>query len=237
MSCTSRLSIERNKASRRQCEITTCFQPVQKFGRYCDRHDKQAEVTGHPLGHTIRISELKPYLKPASRYIKQHKDHPAIAACLQWLNELVYGSRVRGLQQRLAASPQHRLYRWLDQLERSGAFPDELLAITVSLYLYLEDQPQAFKSDRHFRHQLAIRFLRKAPAPFMQGYRSGVGGRRYDRITVGVRDLLAKLLAESIGVPCMGMAKKIHRSLYPISPQHKAAITAPLPEYEQSEGT
>ncbi|HVJ44376.1 MAG TPA: hypothetical protein VM639_22940 [Dongiaceae bacterium] len=208
---------------------------MQKFGRYCDRHDKRSELTGHPLGHTVRSSELKFYLKLTSGYVKNHRDHPAIAACLQWLNALVYGSRLRGLQRRSNATPWQRLYRWLDQLEQSGVCPEELLSVAAAFYLYLEDQPQAFRSDRHFRHQLAIRFLRKAPAPFVQGYRAGVGGRKYDRITVGVRDLLAKLLAESIGVPCLGMARAIHRSLYPVNPANKAAIMTPLPPY-QSEG-
>src|SRR5690606_9576023 len=142
-------------------------------------------------------------------------------------------ARLRNQSRSTIATPRHRLARWLDQLERAGVYPEELLAIVAAMHLYREVRPQAFKSDRHFRHQLVTRFLRKAPAPFIAVWRGGVGGKLYDRITVAVRELLAATLSQAIGLPCLNMAKAIHRTLYPINEEHAAAIRVPLPDYQR----
>src|SRR5688572_27240289 len=166
-------SIRRNKASGRQCEVTGCFRPVQKIGRLCDHHDATEMRTGHPLGHTVRVEELRPYVAQVTRYIKQHRKHAAIAENVRRISELVYGSRRRNVLPRSNATAHERLSGWLDRLERSAVPPEELLSIVAAMFLYQEDQPRVFKSDRHFRHQVAIRFLRKAPAPYSPRWRDG----------------------------------------------------------------
>jgi hypothetical protein len=181
------------------------------------------------------VGELKPYLKRTSGYIKQHRKHAAIAEGIRRISDLVYGARRRDLQLRSNATPHERLSGWLDRLERSAVPPEELLSIVAAMFLYREDQPHAFRSDRHFRHQLAVRFIRKAPAPYSPLWRGGAGSKRYDRISVKTRDLLAGQLERSVGILCLSMARVLNAATNPYSPQQEAAIRAQLPSIQQKE--
>jgi hypothetical protein len=103
------------------------------------------------------------------------------------------------------------------------------MAVVVAMYMLQEWEPRAFKSDRHFNHQFAVRFARKAPAPPAYKWRDGAGGLRYDRITVGTRDLLARELVGAIGVPCFRIAKHLLTKPNTLTPEQRAAMRAPLP--------
>jgi hypothetical protein len=212
-----------------------CHRPVQKIGRLCDRHDEVECRTGHPLGHTVRVKELRPYLKRTSSYIKQHQHHPTIAEAIRRIAVMVYGERKRNLPPRPNATAHERLSGWFDRMERSAVPPEELLGIVAAMFLYQQAEPHAFRSSRHFRHQLAVRFIRKAPSPFSPLWRRGAGSKRYDRITVATRELLASKLEAAIGLPCLRMARALHHANNPYSPEQEAAIRAPLPSIQQKE--
>lgn len=229
MSARLKATIRRNEASGRQCEVQACFRPVEKISRYCVQHDSVNKRTGDPRGHTVRVRELRPYVATVTRYIKQHWEHPAIAEASRRVSELVYGARRRNVGKRPNATPQERLSGWLDRLEGKRVPPEELLCIVAAMFLYREDQPHAFKSDRHFQHQLAIRFLRKAPAPLPPRWWEGQGRKRYDRITVATRDFVAAMLTRAIGVACLGIARVLAHAINPYTPQQEAAIRSPLP--------
>lgn len=229
MSDRLKATIKRNEASGRQCEVMGCHRPVQKIGRLCIHHDSTEKRTGHPLGHTVRVKELAPYLKLVSGYVRQNQAHPAIAETIRRTAELVYGARRRNVGRRPNATPQERVSGWLDRLEGKRVSPEELVSIVAAMFYLQEDQPRAFKSDRHFRHQLAIRFIRKAPAPNSPRWWEGQGRKRYDRITVATRDLLASMLERAVGLPCLRIAQTLHRANNPYSPEQEAAVRAPLP--------
>lgn len=225
--------IRRNQVSGRRCEVSGCFLPVQKIGRLCERHDETERRTGHHSGHTVRVGELAPYLKDASRYIRQHKDHPAIAEATRRITELVYGQRRRNVEPRIAATAQERLSVWLDRMERSAIPPEDLLSIVAAMSFLQEDQPRNFRSTRHFKHQCALRFLRKAPAPVAPLWRSGAGSKRYDRVTVATRELLASKLEAAVGLVCLRIAKILHQAMKPYNSEQEAAIREPLPSPTQ----
>jgi hypothetical protein len=205
--------------------VDGCFRPVEKISRYCVHHDAVNKRTGHPLGHTVLVGELQPYLRRTTRYVKQHRHHAAIAEAIRRCAEVVYGQRRRNLPARPNATAYERLSGWLDRLERAAVTPDVLLCIVAALFLYRETEPHAFKSDRHFRHQIAIRFIRKAPAPHSPLWRSGAGSK----ITVATRDMLADLLERSVGVLCLRMARTLSAAVNPYTPDQQAAINTPLP--------
>lgn len=206
-----------------------CGLPVQKVGRLCDRHDQTEQRTGHPLGSTIRAGQLSPFVKLASRYIRKHTDHVAIAACLAWLREYVDAPRTHLTEVRPKATPRERLAHWLSRLKRAGVYDHELMAVVVAMYMLRDWEPRLLKSDRHFRHQLAVRFLRKAPAPPILKWRGGSGGLRYDRVTVGTRELLAKQLESGIGFACLGIARLLLTQPNKPTPAQQAAMRKPLP--------
>jgi hypothetical protein len=213
----------------RRCEVQGCGVPVQKIGRYCERHDGVNQRTGHPIGTTIRAGQISPFVKRASQYIRKHQDHVAVAACLQLLREYVYAPQSSVAHIHRSATPRQRLDHWLGRLKRAGVFDHELMSVVVALYMLREDQPHVFRSDRHFRHQLALRFLRKAPAPPVLKWRGGTGGLRYDRISVGTRELLARELESGIGLACFRMAKLLLTKPNTPTPEQQAAMRAELP--------
>ena len=67
--------------------------------------------------------------------------------------------------------------------------------------------PRDFKSDRHFRHQLVIRFLRMVRAPRVEMWGGGSAIYRYDRIMVAVRELFGQRLEARLGLLCLRMAR------------------------------
>lgn len=195
----------------RLCDVQGCQRQTQKWGKYCEAHDNTNERTGHPDGYTVRVSTLKPYLDMASEFIRDHKGHPAIQAALRWLVVLVYCDRppVNHLGQN--APPHLRVNRWLDKMKKQGIRPEEMLAMIAAFYLLREDHPRDFKSDRHFNHQLVVRFLRMIRAPWSERWAEGKPYRRYDRVTVKVRELLSRQINEALGLMCLRMARAILR--------------------------
>jgi hypothetical protein len=121
------------------------------------------------------------------------------------------------------------LEHWRSRLKRAGIHDHELMSVVIAMYALREHDPRAFRSDRHFRHQLALRFLRKAPAPPVLKWRGGSGGLRYDRISVGTRELLARELESGIGLACFRMAKLLITKPNTPTPEQQAAMRAELP--------
>ena len=67
--------------------------------------------------------------------------------------------------------------------------------------------PRDFNSDRHFQHQLVIRFLRMVRAPRVEMWGGGSAIYRYDRIMVAVRELFGQRLEARLGLLCLRMAR------------------------------
>jgi hypothetical protein len=203
---------------------------VQKVGRWCDRHDHEAERTGDPLGKSILGGQVSPYIKRATRYIQANRDHVAIAAALEWLRSYVEHPRVTTPAVHRNATARQRVDHWLSRLKRAGVHDWELMAVIVAMYALREHEPWVFRSDRHFKHQLAIRFCRKAPAPPAPNLRGGVSQRRYSRVTVGTRELLTRELEAGVGLVCFRIAKLLLVNPNTPTSEQRDAMRAPLPD-------
>ena len=185
------------------CAVSWCEEPAQGIGRYCDKHDAVNYRTGHPEGRTVKKSELKSWQRTARWYIKRNRDHPAIAAGLRWLTELVYGRRQLS-PLRPNSTPKERLDHWWHHFSSKSVDPLDMLACIVGMYFMQARNRAAFKSDRMFRHQLVIRLLRLAPPPRVPKYNNGEGGWKYNRITVGVREYLGRRI-ETTGIGVLAL--------------------------------
>ena len=203
--------METNAFHNRGCEVPSCGLPRAKVSRYCERHDLQEQRTGHPCGRTIRKSELKPYVVLVQHYIRDYREHEAIAAALRWLEAFVYRDHPQ-YPARSNAPPQQRLTRFLARMKKSAVSPEEMLAACVAMYLMQLHDPLAFPSDKHFRRQLSRYFLRLAPAPYSMTYGDGRGAKKYDRITPPTGELLYRRLSETIGIACFNMAAAIYQA-------------------------
>lgn len=202
------------RASGATCDVQGCDYPQQKLGRYCERHDDTNQRTGHPLGKTIRASSIKPFVKMAKKYLEDNRDHPSIQGTLSWLYHLINDPSRRRLDYlSTRATPNQRLGRWLDKLRDQEVHELDALAVITAMYMTRELYPHDYKSDRHFLHQLVIRFLRLAPAPQQERWSDGKRMYRYDRITSGVRDRLGPLLQCKLSLICIQIARLLNRSI------------------------
>lgn len=196
------------------CEVTGCLYPAHKLGRYCREHAKVNERTGHPLGTTIRYAEIKHLVKASRRYIRQNMDHPQIAEALAWLYDLIndpWRRRIDHVPRN--ATPKQRLGRWLDRFEDQRVHEIHALALVAGMYLHREMYPRDYRSDRHFQHQLAVRFLRMIRAPRVERWKDGKPYPRYDRIGVQLREYLCSLLQPRLGLLCEQMARLLSHHL------------------------
>lgn len=197
----------------RVCEVRSCDLPADRWGRLCAAHDKREEQTGHPKGRTIRVAELQPFIGAARSYLQKNRDHPAIALALRFLYDLIYGPRRRVEHLPRNATPEDRIGRWLDKMQAQEVHELDALARVVAIYCHREAFPQDFENDRHFRHQLVIRFLRMVRAPRKKRWGSGRAVYRYDRVTVAVREQLGDRLERSLGRLCLQLARMLTKHL------------------------
>lgn len=204
MSTPSWLRLAQCKSARRTCDVPGCFRTVQKWGRYCDAHDDRCQRTGDPRGHTVTKGELAPCLSSVYRFLDENGDHPAIKGAYDVLDRLLQSAQPRRVWSG-SKSAWERTNNWLVHLRESHVEPKDMMATLVAIFLYQELSPEAFRSDKHFRHQMVVRLLRLAPTrrdPFTH--------RRKDRITVGVRDFLSERLCHSkLGALALRIAKHI----------------------------
>lgn len=202
--------IRERAASFRQCAVEECWQPVQKLGSLCSTHDKRNEETGDPNGRTIRKGELRTYRRMVAAYINDNRNHPALDAALSWLSDFICRPRTYTSTRlrRGRVSPEVRLAHWLASMAGQGVWPEEALAEIVAVFMLRERVPHAFASDRHFRHQLARRFLRLRRSG-ESARRDGRRGQVYARINVGLRELTWRHLEHGVGLLAFTMARTL----------------------------
>lgn len=196
----------------RRCEIPGCYLPRQKFGRYCEAHDQVMQRTGDPKGRTVRRGEFEPFITAARQYFIKFQDHPEIAKRIRWIERLIWEAGPAPGRITPKSSAHDRLRLWVDQMRRQELPPIEILSMVVALYAFREWTPRAFRSDRHFKHQLAIRVLRMVRTPRIVS-RRGTEYLGYVRITVGVRALLGDALHLQLGTLGFAVGRKLTKKL------------------------
>lgn len=206
------------RASAGRCEVPDCGRSRRNFSSLCRHHDQVRDRTGHPLGTTVRKRDVKPYLKLTSRWLKEHRNHPAIEAGCRWLDALVYGNRPHVTSVNPRSSPEDRLLRWLDRMKEEEVDPVSVLATIAAMFMLRECEPRTFRHDRHFHHQVTIRVLRLTRGPRREWWACGRQGFSYDRVTTGVREHLWNTLRPPIGALCLRIARAVTAAYTPPPP-------------------
>lgn len=202
-------------ARQRRCDVASCGKLARRWGRYCRTHDMANFRTGHPEGRAILLRDVRPYLKLTTRYIREHREHPTIRQALAWCARLLHSPRVRVAWLAVDTTPERRLARWLDSMEDAGVTAEKLLGVITAMYLIQEVEPRAFRSDRHFRFQLAFRVLRTAPSSRSEMWAGGKRCFKSDPITVGLKEYLADRIERGAGVAAIQVARVISGWLVP----------------------
>lgn len=157
----------------------------------------------------ILMKDIRAWIKDARPYLKKHQDRPDIAKALGWIERLVYQGGSAPLPDvHDNSAPDTRLLRWLVFLRKREVSPIDALALVVAMFAYRAFSPREFRSDRQFVHSLVIRFIRQAGSTKRPGNR-GRRQKHYERITVGVRELLGPSLITNLGAVSHAIAKEL----------------------------
>jgi hypothetical protein len=189
-----------------QCEVEGCGLPVYQLSRFCRPHTRQADRTGSPTGRAVTRSELKPLWLAAYRFIERHRDHPGIASALRWVRELMTeASKLPPPKPRTQAnSPDALLGVRARSLVLHWDGPEDCLATVFAVFALRRFDPRLFKSDRHFRVQLASRFLSLPRRVISEGKKG--------KVPMRLRVWLGNRIEQSLGVLAERVAEEIDRS-------------------------
>lgn len=191
----------------RRCEVANCFLPARRFGSKCNGHASQHSRTGHAQGHIIPRHLWRGWRDDVKAFVQDREAHPGIQAALAWLGTLLAEVRLPPPLHR-RSHVRDRYARWLCLMVQRGVQPIDLLASVAAIHAVREDDPRAFRDDRHFRHQVAAAFLSVVPRP----KRSKVTARGYQSsidATARLRDHVGHQLAGTIGVLAARLGKEV----------------------------
>lgn len=180
------------KRAGKRCAVPGCYHYVRNFSRYCTRHDRVNKRTGHPEGKTVSLGQLRPYRDIARRFLDDNLDHPGVTNARDFLVRFLSGvTPPRSIGSR--TPPWERLKRWRHRLWVSGVDPLDILAVIVGMFLLQYYDSRAFKSDRHFWHQIVIRVFRLSKP----NRDAGAGNTYHQRITVGEREMFTDIMKKT----------------------------------------
>jgi len=182
-----------NKRVGKRCSVLGCCHGVNKFSQFCKHHDQVNQRTGHPLGSTITKGQLSSYMDAAREYLGEHQTAQAIVSARNLLVNYLSNAKPRRYLSPKAPAWQ-RIEVWRHRLWVSGVDPVmDILAVIVGMYLLQYYDSRAFKSDRHFWHQMVIRIFKLSKAR----KDAGAGHTYHRRVTVRERDKFKDVLDET----------------------------------------
>ena len=155
--------LQRNEENR--CDINGCGHMRRGFGRWCRKHAKHHEATGHPTAPTVRRGHWRPYVIEAAAFVDKQlrAEHPSVCAGVQWCADELLGRRVVA-RKADSARPYTGYAVALARMRRNGIEPADLLARSIAAtYAYEFEGARLFKADDHWRHQAGRLFLLSSP--------------------------------------------------------------------------
>ncbi len=105
-------------------------------------------------------------------------------------------------------NPWPRVNNWLVLLRNNDVQSSDILAIIIGMYLFQEDDPRRFNSDREFRHSMVTRIMR-----LISSRKEWEGDTIYRkaRVTVGVREFLSeKICMSRLGFLALSAARQMN---------------------------
>jgi len=211
------------------CTVDGCGYRREALGRYCGKHRKQLERTGHPaVARSIPIAEWKPLVELAASFVAEQLSvqppHPSIAAAVRYCDEELALARGRYNAPRSRdRGPDTVDYAArLRRVSGRGLDGRELLARLIAAYLAddrgTEARPQ-IRSDTHFAHQAARLLLHRALIGRLPWTRVRPPGPPAPRLNnhhdplVGVRRHAFTRINGAIGVVAIACADELRRRL------------------------
>jgi hypothetical protein len=143
----------------RMCAVGGCDKTAFRVGRYCDPHQKHAQAHGSPTATGIRLYMTKFYRRRTDKFLEQNREHPAVLATVEKLQQILNSSRAASARPRRGdwrGRANHEIHR----LQSTGVTGFEALGRLLPLwYMSHADKPLLEPASLHFRYTCARHVL------------------------------------------------------------------------------
>lgn len=193
------------------CRVPGCGRPVSRWGAYCNTHKSRNRRHGHPQQEAITAAALAPFIKKTKERMRKSANAEALTMLIARWDALVTQCRAV-IAAYLGGKPSQRNLRHAAQAIvciADDVDAREVADVALALYLMQDQQPQRFRSDNAFLHQMVrrLRGLTERNVGTWFDEKSGTVKRVYRDLTPKTANLMGRMLAEVFGVAGLRLAQ------------------------------
>jgi len=193
----------------RPCRVVGCCASASsRYSIYCNTHKARLRRHGAIDQQAITKADLNPYLGLVQARIDKNKDNPLWSQLAARLSTLA--DHAKGLFAYRGAMPRHERIAAQELLKLTNSVPhQEIIMVTLALFMMLELEPRRFRSDRAFRTQLIrrVRGLTDLNAGSWFDYETGKTKRAYRELSPRAAAVMGQWLAAAFGGAGLHLAK------------------------------
>lgn len=195
----------------RACVVIRCHESAVGFSTHCELHKRHLRRHGHPEQKGVTVGELRPFLDRVSARRTKNPDNPTWRLLDRRWNALTEHATVM-LETSSTGSPMVSYERQAAQnlMSLRDSVPTQsVIDVSLGMFVFNEQRPGRFKSDKAFSFQLArrVRALADVNTGRTWSAKEGRVKRTYRDVPPRVLDCLAASLTVAFGVAGLRLAE------------------------------
>lgn len=200
------------------CTALRCQEMAAGFSTLCHNHKQIQRRHGDPAQTGVTVFQLRPYTaRVVARQAKNADNESWDIVRGMWASHVAEARRDIEAAESGAAFVRHRIEAARQAVHLADAVSaDDVMRTALAMYLYREDQPRRFRSDRAFDFQLVrrVRGLSAMNAGSYWDNKEKRSRRVYKDMPPRVVEALAALLKGAFGLAGVMLARKEQAELY-----------------------
>lgn len=193
------------------CRVPGCGRPVSRWGAYCNTHKSRNRRHGHPQQEAITAAALAPFIRKTKERMRKSANAEALTMLIARWDALVTQCRAV-IAAYLDGKPSQRNLRHAAQAIvciADDVDARDVADVALALYLMQDQQPQRFRSDNAFLHQMVrrLRGLTERNVGTWFDEKSRTVKRVYRDLTPKTANLMGGMIAEVFGVAGLRLAQ------------------------------
>lgn len=190
--------------NRHKCKIPYCTQPVFTSGPsktntksnkgrsvYCSKHKSALNRFGHPEGRPIRFVEYEREFEEVSLLFRRNKDHKALKAACEWLEEFVTDAE-KGVHPFGNGD--------IARVREKGSAYIDILTELSAIWVFAQRYPKALEDDIRLTVALGIVFFKYSKREYLPVKRANSKTKvRHNPVPKSVRIYVGKKIRQDLG--------------------------------------
>lgn len=194
------------------CTAPSCQGEAAGFSDLCHQHKQVQRRHGAPDQEGTTVHDLKPYVaRVVARQVKNSDNDAWTILRARWGAAVADAGRAIEEAQAGAVHVRHEVQAAV-QIQHLGQSvpPDDVVRTALAMYVYREDQPRRFRSDRGFDFQLVrrVRGLSPLNAGSYWDAKEKRSRKVYRDLPPRTVEALAGIISEAFGVAGIMLARK-----------------------------